>query len=83
MRGRRAVPAVEARDSESEIDARAEGRGGRWSWRSLRANPNSVADWRAHGEPVVHEAPWFAFRGQTASDLKAARWNLAVWEDPH
>ena len=83
MCGRRAVPAVEARDREPEIDAEAEGRGGKWSWRSLRADPNSVPDGSGHGGPAVHVAPSLAFRGQTASDLKAARWNLAVWEDPH
>ena len=46
------------------------------------SNPDYVADWRAHGGPVAHEAAPFPLRRQTVADLKAARWNLLAWEDP-
>ena len=64
------------------MNAGAEGRGGRPSWRSLRTDPDYVADWRANAGPPAHEAPPFPFRRQTEADLKAARWNLLAWEDP-
>ncbi len=51
-------------------------------WRSLRANPDFVADWRANAGPVAHEPPPFPLRRQTVADLEAARWNLLAWEAP-
>ena len=59
-----------------------QGRGARPSWRSLRTDPDYVADWRASAGPTVHEAPPFPFRRQAEADVKAARWNLLAWEDP-
>ena len=79
---RAAVSVVEARDGELEMKAGAEGGGARRSWRSLRRNPDYVAEWLGHGGPVVHEAPPFQLRRQTVADLKAGRWNLLAWEDP-
>ena len=64
------------------MSAGAQRRGGRPSWRSLRTDPDYVADWRANAGSTVHEAPPFPFRRQTEADLKAARWNLLAWEDP-
>ena len=63
--------------------AGAEGRDPGWVWRRLRENPDYVADWQAHAGPTVREAPPNAFRRQNEADLKAARWNLLAWEDPH
>ena len=60
-----------------------EGRGARPSWRSLRTDPDYVADWRANAGRPYRGIPPFPFRRQTEADLKAARWNLLVWEDPH
>ena len=57
-------------------------RGARPSWRSLRTDPDYVADWRANAGRRVREAPPFPFRRQTEADLKAVRWNLLAWEDP-
>ena len=53
------------------------------AWQRLRENPDYVADWNAHAGPTVREAPPHVFRRQTEADLKAARWNLLAWEDPH
>ncbi|MDE2992071.1 MAG: hypothetical protein OXU21_13585 [Chloroflexota bacterium] len=61
----------------------AQGRDPQRAWRRLRENPDYVADWRASAGPTVREAPPYAFRRQTEADLKAARWNLLAWEDPH
>ena len=55
----------------------------RWAWKRLRENPDYVADWCARAGPTVREAPPYAFRRQTEADLRAARWNLLAWEDPH
>ena len=65
------------------MNAGAQRRSGRPSWRSLRTDPDYVADWRDNAGPTVHEAPPFPFRRQTEADLKAVRWNLLAWEDPH
>ena len=67
---------------EGEMNAGTQGRGARPSWRSLRTDPDYVADWRANAGRTVREAPPFPFRRQTEADLKAARWNLLAWEDP-
>ena len=64
------------------MNAGTQCRGARPSWRSLRTDPDYVADWRANAGPTVHEAPPFPFRRQTEADLKAARWNVLAWEDP-
>ena len=64
------------------MKAGRQGRGARRSWRSLRTDPDYVADWRANARRRVREAPPFPFRRQTEADLKAARWNLLAWEDP-
>lgn len=61
----------------------AEGRGAKPSWRSLRTDPDYVSDWRANAGRPSRGVPPFPFRRQTEADLKAARWNLLVWEDPH
>ena len=68
---------------ERETDGRAPGRGARQRWRSLSRDPDYIADWRANAGRPVREGPPFPFRRQTEADLKAARWNLLAWEDPH
>ena len=75
------MPACAA-DGDCETNAGTQGRGARPGWRSLRTDPDYVADWRANAGPPAHEAPPFPFRRQTEADLKAARWNLLAWEDP-
>ena len=60
-----------------------EGRDPGQAWQRLMENPDYVADWRAHADPTVREAPPHVFRRQTEADLAAARWNLLAWEDPH
>ena len=55
---------------------------GKRAWRLLVSNSDYVADWRAHGGPVAHEAAPFPLRRQTVADLKAVRWNLLAWEEP-
>ena len=52
------------------------------AWRQLRADPDYVADWRAHAGSPVEEAAPFPLRRQIAADLRAGRWNLLAWEDP-
>ena len=71
------VRAVGSRTYES-----AKGHDAKRAWRLLVSNPDYVADWRAHGRMVAHDAPPFPLRRQTVADLKAARWNLLAWEDP-
>ena len=78
----RGMPACAA-GGEREMNAGTQSRGARPSWRSLRTDPDYVADWRANAGSAAHEAPPFPFRRQTEADLKAARWNLLVWEDPY
>ena len=73
---------VASRDTEPGVTTKAQGRDPERSWRRLRESPDYVADWRAGAGPTVREAPPHAFRRQTEADLKAARWNLLVWEDP-
>ena len=55
------------------MNSGAQRRGWRPSWRSLRTDPDYVADWRANAGPTVHEAPPFPFRRQTEADLKLAQ----------
>ena len=71
------------RGPERGMNGRAPGRGARQSWRSLRSDPDYVADWRANAGRPDRAGPPFPFRRQTVADLKAARWNLLAWEDPH
>ena len=52
------------------------------AWRQRRADPDYVADWRAHAGPPVEEAAPFPLRRQTAADLEAGRWKLLAWQDP-
>lgn len=54
----------------------------RRTWRSLRSDPDYVADWRANRGPVMQEPPPLRLRRHTAADLRAARWNLLAWEPP-
>lgn len=64
--------------------ANFEERNGRWeAWRSLRANPDYRADWKAHASaaPALEPAP-FPLRVQSEADLMAQRWGLLAWEDP-
>ena len=65
------------------MTAGAEDRDPGRAWRRLMENSDYVADWRAHAGPTIREAPPHVFRRQTATDLKAARWNLLAWEDPY
>ena len=60
----------------------AKGHDAKRAWRLLVSNPDYVADWRAHGRMVAHDAPPFPLRRQTVADLDAVRWNLLAWEDP-
>ena len=60
----------------------AKGHDAKRAWRLLESNPDYVADWRAHGRMVAHDAPPFPLRRQTVADLEAARRNLLAWEDP-
>ena len=83
MCGRCALFLATARDTEPGVTTKAQSRDPERCWRRLRENPDYVADWRAGAGPTVREAPPHAFRRQTEADLKAARWNLLAWEDPH
>ena len=53
------------------------------AWKRLRESPDYVSDWDASAGLTAREAPPRAFRRQTEADLKAARWGLLAWEDPH
>ena len=82
-RASRAIFAAAARFLESGMTTGARRRDPERSWRRLREDPEYVSDWRASAGPTVREAPPYAFRRQTEADLKASRWNLLAWEDPH
>ena len=68
----RTVSVTGTRDRKREMNARPQRCGGRPSWRSLRTDPDYVADWRANAGPVVQEAPPFPLRRQTVEDLESA-----------
>ena len=65
------------------MTAGAEGRDPGKAWRRLMEDPDYVADWQAYAGPTVREAPPYVFRRETEADLKAVRWNLLAWENPH
>ncbi len=48
----------------------------------MRRDPGYRAAWAAQACPARFEAAPFPLRVQTAADLAAAGWGLAVWEDP-
>ena len=56
---------------------------GACAWACMRRDPGYRAAWAARASPVRLEAAPFPLRVQTAADLAAADWGLAVWEDPH
>ena len=63
--------------------ADAEAMRGACAWACMRRDPGYRAAWAARASPVRLEAAPFPLRVQTAADLAAADWGLAVWEDPH
>ena len=55
---------------------------GACAWACMRRDPGYRAAWAAEAGPARFEAAPFPLRVQTRADLAAARWGLAVWEDP-
>ena len=55
---------------------------GACAWACMRRDPGYRAAWAAQAGPVRFEAAPFPLRVQTAADIVAADWGLAVWEDP-
>ena len=54
------------------------------AWLYLRRVEDYEAAWRAHdGVPAVLEPGPFPIRIQSPADLKADRFNLLAWADPH
>ena len=62
--------------------ADAETMRGACAWACMRREPGYRAAWAAQAGPLRFEAAPFPLRVQTAADLAAAEWGLAVWEDP-
>ena len=62
--------------------ADAEAMRGACAWACMRRDPGYRAAWAAQAGPVRFEAAPFPLRVQTRADLAAAKWGLAVWEDP-